>query len=618
MAIIYPDFSIINLLKVKPTDGELHLLRQLEKNLDDSYEIFFQPFLNGDMPDIVIVRKGFGVYIIEVKDWDLNSYKIKVNNEKGKKYEWFVKKNGEHYKIISPISQVFKYKINLYNLHIEGLLEKRIKNPKMFGIVNCGIYFHKHSTSFCNNFIKAMKEEKFIKYFDIFGFDDAANIVKTMHHRRMNKPSKLFDNNLYDSIKRNLLPPLHVKEQGIPITYSKEQEKIIKSNNGRKKFKGVAGSGKTICLAKKAVNAYLRTNKEVLILTFNISLRNYIHDKISQIKENFNWKNFKILNYHEFFIAQANNYNLKVESISDWDNPNFFESVKNEIVKYDTIIIDEVQDYRKPWIQLINKYFLEENGEYAVFGDEKQNIYHRDLDDDKAPYTQISGAWNKLKETFRLSSEITKLAQRFQEEFLKEKYVTDDILLAENQLSLELTNSTINYYFIDNLDINYIVEKYKLFLQKNLLHENDACFLGGKIDTLREIDFIIRKKYHQKTKSMFETKEMYHYLEQKKLPKEKFKEEIKLIRKNKKLHFWNNSGLLKLSTTHSFKGWEVNTIFLIIENISIGSEEYLEEKMDDLENQDELIYTAITRSRQNLIIFNIGNTRYHDFFSKHI
>ncbi|MFZ7187177.1 NERD domain-containing protein [Avibacterium avium] len=617
MAIIYPDFSIINLLKVKPTDGELHLLRQLEKNLDDSYEIFFQPFLNGDMPDIVIVKKGFGVYIIEVKDWNLNSYEIRVNNEKGEKYEWFVKKNGKDYKITSPISQVFKYKINLYNLHIEGLLEKKIKNPKMFGIVNCGIYFHRHSTSFCNNFIRDMKGEKFIKYFDIFGFDDAANIVKTMYNRGMNKSSKLFDNNLYDSIKRNLLPPLHVKEQGIPITYSKEQEKIIKSNNGRKKVKGVAGSGKTICLAKKAVNAYLRTNKEVLILTFNISLRNYIHDKISQIKENFNWNNFKILNYHEFFIAQANNYNLKIESISDWDNPNFFERVKNEIIKYDTVIIDEVQDYRKPWIQLINKYFLEENGEYTVFGDEKQNIYHRDLDDDKAPYTQISGAWNKLKETFRLSSEITKLAQRFQEEFLKEKYVTDDILLAENQLSLELTNSTINYYFIDNLDINYIVEKYKLFLQKNLLHENDACFLGGKIDTLREIDFTIRGKYHQKTKSMFETKEMYHYLE-KKLPKEKFKEEIKLIRKNKKLHFWNNSGLLKLSTTHSFKGWEVNTIFLIIENISIGSEEYLEEKMDDLENQDELIYTAITRSKQNLIIFNIGNTRYHDFFSKHI
>ena len=111
MAIIYPDFDTIKLLKVPPTAGELHLLKKLEKNLDDSYEVFFQPFLNGDMPDIVIVRKGYGIYIIEVKDWDLNSYCIGENNE------WFVRDNKNKLnRIVSPISQVFRYKENLYRL----------------------------------------------------------------------------------------------------------------------------------------------------------------------------------------------------------------------------------------------------------------------------------------------------------------------------------------------------------------------------------------------------------------------------------------------------------------------------------------------------------------------
>ncbi|HHF6546736.1 TPA: hypothetical protein ACPP5X_001215 [Haemophilus influenzae] len=61
---------------------------------------------------------------------------------------------------------------------------------------------------------------------------------------------------------------------------------------------------------------------------------------------------------------------------------------------------------------------------------------------------------------------------------------------------------------------------------------------------------------------------------------------------------------------HSFKGWEIDTLFLIIDPPNPLAEE------DKDDEKDELIYTAITRCRNNLIIFNIGNTRYHDFFSR--
>ena len=36
-------------------------------------------------------------------------------------------------------------------------------------------------------------------------------------------------------------------------------------------------------------------------------------------------------------------------------------------------------------------------------------------------------------------------------------------------------------------------------------------------------------------------------------------------------NFWNNRGLVKFSTIHSFKGWEVDTLFLIIEILLITS-----------------------------------------------
>ena len=62
-----------------------------------------------------------------------------------------------------------------------------------------------------------------------------------------------------------------------------------------------------------------------------------------------------------------------------------------------------------------------------------------------------------------------------------------------------------------------------------------------------------------------------------------------------------NSGTVKISTVHSFKGWESETLFLILEK------KYSQMQM----TFDEILYTGITRSRANLVIINFGNEEYH-------
>lgn len=69
-----------------------------------------------------------------------------------------------------------------------------------------------------------------------------------------------------------------------------------------------------------------------------------------------------------------------------------------------------------------------------------------------------------------------------------------------------------------------------------------------------------------------------------------------------------NPGTVKLSTIHSFKGWEINTLILLIEQ-NAGYPP---------DSDDELIYTAITRCRENLLVLNLGNERYHGFFGTRI
>ncbi|MCB0521120.1 MAG: NERD domain-containing protein, partial [Saprospiraceae bacterium] len=100
MAQFYPSYEKIAQLTVKPEEGELYLLKFLKENLDDSFEIYFNPFLNGDRPDIIKIKKNYGIMIIEVKDWDLSHYYL------DEKRKWRLKQNDAYPK--SPIDQVLR------------------------------------------------------------------------------------------------------------------------------------------------------------------------------------------------------------------------------------------------------------------------------------------------------------------------------------------------------------------------------------------------------------------------------------------------------------------------------------------------------------------------------
>ena len=69
--------------------------------------------------------------------------------------------------------------------------------------------------------------------------------------------------------------------------------------------------------------------------------------------------------------------------------------------------------------------------------------------------------------------------------------------------------------------------------------------------------------------------------------------------------FWMGDGRLKMSTIHSFKGWELLNIVLFIPAKAPETNKRL----------DALVYTALTRTRENLIILN-ANKRYNNLGEK--
>lgn len=646
MAKLYPSMEIINKRKPVPTEGEKDLINFLYLNYNDEYEIFYQPFLNGDLPDVIVMRKGGGVLIIEVKDWNLNNYTI---SEKGK---WKVKANGA---ILynNPFRQVLKYKENLYNLHIDSLLSLKLKDYKYWNVVKCAVYFYCHTENdayrICMGNNPTHKYKTFLeRNISILGNDSLSKqkMDKVFYNNWLSRTSYFFTDDLYNSFSRILRPSYHTIEQGIPINLTTEQSLLAKSEEGaRKRIKGVAGSGKTLVLAQRAVNAHKRTGGHVLILTYNITLRNYIHDKISAVREDFAWEYFHISNYHDFITSNMNNVGIgfdflekdedgntifldnriEFERLADeriYSNIHLFDGYKDKLPKYHVILIDETQDYKENWIRIIKDNFAAENAEIVVFADEKQNIYSRELDEDKMPKIPIQvGAWDKkLNKSMRLSKKIALIVSDFQKKYFAQKYNIESHIESDAMLSLFYEPYIEYHLFKPNNDDMADKELAKYIYKQILNHKlnsNDVTILSSRIRMLRSLDSILRTETKENTNIMFESREEFLRLCPNSKTGLEVNSEIEKIRKNRKANFWMNRGTIKLSTIHSFKGWESPALFLVIED-NINTNPKLNNKRQPSEFSDELVYTGLTRCQNFLFIINVGNSLYDEFFSKSI
>ena len=135
MARFYPTLEEIEKSAPVPTEGEWHALTVLQ-GLSDDYEIYFQPFIHGHRPDILVMRKDYGVSLIVVKDWRLKDYRIENKNQ------WIALRDNIPVK--SPMRQVKAYKDNLYNLHVPSLIEKGVEDKNYYGVIKTAVYIHTH------------------------------------------------------------------------------------------------------------------------------------------------------------------------------------------------------------------------------------------------------------------------------------------------------------------------------------------------------------------------------------------------------------------------------------------------------------------------------------------
>ena len=527
----YPGKEEMNNFKTELMPGEKSIINKLvnffQNKKDRNAEIYIQPNINGLHPDIIVLEKNCKVWIVEVKDYHLKHYNITKNG-------WQLKRDNNVYQKF-PFRQVSNYKRCFYELLCPELAIRLVQDEKNYGLIKNVVYFHNitKNEDLKNREQKCLSGDKDLKYTEYLFSDSDNTDFEKCFSMNLNGILPLQEKE-YDTLTR-FLQPLDFQKR-INISYSKQQQEIIDNKNKRQKIYGAAGAGKTLVLAKRAVNFLENSNwnSHILILTYNISLINYIRDRIREILPITYKKNkdsITVLNYHQFIKTAVIDYVDKKNITGDLDffnDVNAFETIGAQTKKYDAVFIDEAQDYNESWFQILNKYFLKTDGELFIVADPKQNIYDRAVDSrDKMPKIPNSpGRWNQsLTKGYRfVSNNIVELLNSFAKTFFFAKY---NVIPIESQNDLKKSSQTeLNLVDIKYKKVNYnkltetLLNIYDDFRTKKI-HPNEIAFVSNTQNYLFNFDYNLRKKTKEYTTTSFLQKE-YRSKIKNRLKKEKY------------------------------------------------------------------------------------------------
>ena len=646
MAILFPSLLQIKLGITPPSETSIYLLERLERALPNDFLVYYKPILDGYYPDIVVYREEYGIFIINIE----NNKESDIKQQTSLLFS--IRKNfGGNNKFYSE--KLMKYRIYKIASNYNSELEKNLTYSNPESIVKLAVYFDKLDRG------ELLSLKKDIKTYDIFLWsnkddkliNDILNSLRT---------KKSYFSETIRAIRLQLAPSLEKLELGSRIIFNKQQEDLSQVfYPEEKKISGKAGSGKSLVLAQKAVNAYKETKDKVLILCFNITLVNYIKLQIQRFLPETVDDIFYITHFHDFMRKIVERYGVKY---TDKDDTLLFEEVIITLMhkdlkqedRYKTILIDEGQDFHSHWFDFLKKKVLLENGSYTIFGDPKQNIYEveQELDDKKKKVikTNVVGRWNNLKQGYRFGTTIKSLSSSYQKTFLSnyeiiENEVNDEPDLLANQDYVYLDNIKVEKSVLGNTlntDVFFdkVIKTIHFLSEKHKINQNDITILGCDIVAdfgLVELDAHLRlNKERYKTITTFESKEEqevflelvekmidgfesssndpieYKHIRQLiasfsyklKLFKEvlikpnivgsfdKLVMGLQQYRRNHKKQFKFLSDAIKISSVHSFKGWESHCVILLITESTTQ------------ENINELVYVGITRAKEILYIIN--------------
>ncbi len=598
----FPELSVSSL---SPTinDSVTALANFLRETLPTPWEVYERPFLNGDYPPLAVLHPSAGLTIFDVHDWDLRYYR----REQLGRYQRYTQRTDQKTSaVLNPVRRVEHYIENLLNLYIPFIGESVMRDRRTLSAFRVGVYFPMANTNAARSFAPLAPGRGVV-----FGRDamDTGNLAQILP-LSMRPSSASLPTAWLDTLRFWLAPPMHPPAQPAALQLNEEQRQFVLPAPGEhQRLSGVAGSGKTLVLAQRAANL-AAAGKRVLVLTFNVTLWQSIRQLVGQTGVSFPWTNIEFHHFHGFCKNFLIENNVEWPLVGNRRPKQLWDEMAPELVleilqaghnvnarQYDAILIDEGQDFLPGYYAMLC-HFLTENDELLVVTDPQQNVYLRDTgwletetEIETEPELEIESGGSKWRDpcaeltaTYRLPTPLAHEANRFAAQFLP----TIDTPALTIAPQANAAPASLTWHNVTSAE-----QAYDLALQ------SVQQLIQGQ--GVAPADIVILTPNQPEGWAMVRYLARHDWLADHVLNEGDGQAGRKRERFRKR-SFATPDSRLKVSTIHSFKGWELDHVILLTP----------EDDHNWADQSAYLFYVALTRARRQVIVLN-RHAAYRDY-----
>jgi hypothetical protein len=597
-------------LPSKASRGEERTFALLKK-LPDDYLVYYEPNIENRHPDFIVIAPDLGVIVIEVKGWYLDDILRASDTEVITNFD-----NRER-KEVHPLAQA-----RAYQWRLARVCEKNPKRSLL--LYQSGQYKDKFIFPFCHfvvlsnisrENIDRKKEHDMYTIFrpentlyrdELVALEDAspAELRKTLI-RFFNPFWKItpFTPNQVTVIRSIIHPeiilsyiptrPLTEKETDqcfdLVVLDRRQENNARKIGEGHRIIYGVAGSGKTVLLISRSKWLNDRDpDAKILLLCYNVVLSAHLKQLL---------KDYSRIHVHHFDGWSISNGVTRRRKDPSTGKIETDESLGKRLLEhlkertgdyrnYDAILIDEAQDFPACWFICILEALRDPlDGDLLIVCDGNQGV--RLIGSVSWKSIGIKAAGRTIHQAFDLdrnyrnTKEILKLAQHFTAKNIKNSEDSISIVPVDPSQASRRGPRPILYSCKDHADecqrIIHIVRR---------LLDGKVKFLNKSVKLRPQEIGILYHGIPKKERDLFEG----------------FIEDLNKIAPVTWLNEnrWTRTKVfeqsIKVQTVYSAKGLQYHVVFVM------WADQFKPRKNEDRDHEERLLYVALTRASDILIV----------------
>ncbi|MBD2302986.1 NERD domain-containing protein [Nostoc sp. FACHB-190] len=598
MATLIPSF---NSCSMRMTPGERRLAERLEEKLENDYLLWYDVPVGKKQlhPDFIVLHPSRGLFILEVKDWKLDTIQT-INPSTAT----IITEDGIK-EVKHPLQQARDYALAVNKMlekdpalvQQEGKYQGKLVIPYGYGVVFTNIT----RKAFNESELPAVFEEHLVICKDeMLPSTDAGEFQQRLWDLSAYQFGKAITPHQIDRIRWHIFPELRISDKQLSSLESDtaeespqlqipdilkimdlQQEQLARSlGDGHRVIHGVAGSGKTMILAYRCQYLAQVENKPILVLCFNVSLaaklRQMIYDK--NLTER-----IVVRHFHGWCMDQLKKYHISRPDPREYKDEAYTNELVNRVIAavdaqlipagtYGAVMIDEGHDFQPEWLKLVAQMVNPETNSLLILYDDAQNLYGEKRDKKfsfKNVGIQAQGRTTILKFNYRNTAQVLGVAYEFAKEVMQPTTGDDDQVVLVKPASAGRQGVMPDLIKLPSFkhEVDYLAERVQQ------LHERGTPW--------NEIAIIYRSK--------FMGDRIYNHFQQAHIP-------IEWLNANSDSRNYHPAApSIKLMTMHSSKGLEFPVVLIP----GVG---YMPHQYNTPKEEARLLYVAMTRAVDQLIL----------------